>query len=75
MAFITLDSAKLKQNFDYLEKLFSSEGIQWAVVSKLLCGNRMFLQEVVNLGVKQLCDSRVSNLKAIKKMAPDIKTK
>ena len=74
MAFITLDSTKLKHNFDYLEKLFSSEGIQWAVVSKLLCGNRMFLQELVNLGVKQLCDSRVSNLKAIKKMAPDIET-
>lgn len=74
MAFITLDSAKLKHNFDYLEKLFSSEGIQWAVVSKLLCGNRMFLQELVNLGVKQLCDSRVSNMKAIKKMAPDIET-
>ena len=74
MAFITLDTAKLKQNFDYLEKLFSSEGIQWAVVSKMLCGNRMFLQEVVNLGVKQLCDSRVSNLKAIKKMAPEIET-
>ncbi len=74
MAFITLDTAKLKENYDYLEKLFSREGIQWAIVSKMLCGNRLFLQEVVNLGPKQLCDSRVTNLRAIKKMAPDLET-
>jgi len=74
MAYITLDTAKLKDNFDYLDRLFSNEGIQWAVVSKLLCGNHLFLQEVINLGVKQLCDSRVTNLRAIKKMASNIET-
>ena len=74
MAFITLDQQKLKDNYHYLNKLFREEGIQWAVVSKLLCGNRLYLEEVINLGIHQLCDSRVSYLRAIKKMSPEIET-
>jgi predicted amino acid racemase len=74
MAYVTLDSAKLKENFTFLDNMFKSEGIQWAVVSKLLCGNVLFLQELINLGVEQLCDSRVSNLRAIKKLAPTVET-
>ncbi|HPG33412.1 MAG: alanine/ornithine racemase family PLP-dependent enzyme [Lentimicrobiaceae bacterium] len=74
MAYITLDRAKLKDNFNYLNKLFSHEGIMWAAVSKMLCGNRLFLQELINLGVKQLCDSRITNLRAIKKMSEEIET-
>jgi predicted amino acid racemase len=74
MAYITLNAKKLKDNYTRLDKLFTKEKIQWAVVTKLLCGNRTFLQEVINLGTKQLCDSRVSNLKSIKQLAPDIET-
>lgn len=74
MAYITLNAKKLKDNYTRLDKLFAKEKIQWAVVTKLLCGNRTFLQEVINLGIKQLCDSRVSNLRSIKQLAPDIET-
>lgn len=74
MAYITLDSAKLKENYEYLDRLFKQENINWAIVSKLLCGNITFLKELVALKPKQLCDSRVSNLRAIKKMAPEIET-
>ncbi len=74
MAFITLDTQKLTANYHFLDNLFQREHIQWAIVSKLLCGNKLFLQEVIRLGSKQLCDSRTSNLKAIKNMAPEIET-
>jgi predicted amino acid racemase len=74
MAYITLDTVKLRENFNFLDNLFKHEGIQWAVVSKLLCGNRLFLQELLNLDIKQVCDSRVSNLRAIKKMSSEIET-
>ncbi len=74
MAFVTLDSPKLKANFEYLDNLFKKKGIQWSVVSKLLCGNKEFLSELLNLGIKQVCDSRVSNLKTIKAINPDIET-
>lgn len=74
MAYITLDSKKLKENYTYLENLFKKKDIQWAVVTKLLCGNKDYLSEVLKLNVKQLCDSRVTNLKIIKSIRPDIET-
>lgn len=74
MAYISLDRNKLKANYDFLQKMFSERNIEWAVVSKLLCGNEMYLKEVIKLGIKQICDSRVSNLRTIKRLNPDIET-
>ncbi|MEC4114085.1 alanine racemase [Myroides pelagicus] len=74
MAFITLDKNKLKHNFTALTELFDQNNIQWAVVAKLLCGNEIFLNEVLDLKPKQICDSRVSNLTAIKNIDPDVET-
>jgi ornithine racemase len=74
MAFITLSRQKLKENFDFLEKLLKEHNIQWAVVSKLLCGEKAYLKELISLGVKQVCDSRVSNLRIIKNLNPNIET-
>lgn len=74
MAFITLDTQKLKKNYDYLEELLSKNGVTWAIVSKLLCGNKTYLEEVINLGVQQLCDSRVSNLRMIKSISDKVET-
>jgi len=74
MAFIFLNKEKLKHNYQYLNKLFKKHNIEWAVVSKVLCGNKIYLKELIDLGVKQICDSRVSNLKAIKEIDPSIET-
>lgn len=74
MAFITLNSTKLKENFIYLDKLFSKNSIQWSVVSKVLCGNHLYLTELLQLGIKQVSDSRVSNLKTIKSINPKVET-
>lgn len=74
MAFITLDSKKLKANFEYLDKLFTKHNIEWAVVSKMLCGNKTYINELLQLGIKKVCDSRVSNLKMIKSIDPTIET-
>jgi predicted amino acid racemase len=74
MAFITLDSKKLKSNFDFLNNLFNKKNIQWSVVSKLLSGNKIFLTELLKLDLTQVCDSRVSNLKVIKSINPEIQT-
>lgn len=43
-------------------------------MTKILSGNRLFLSELLNMGIKQVADSRVSNLKTIKKLHPDIET-
>ncbi len=74
MAFVTLDIKKLKSNFDYLNTLFKKNGIEWSVVTKVLSGNKIFLTELLKFDMKQVCDSRVSNLKEIKAINPKIET-
>ncbi len=74
MAFITLNSEKLEENFKYLDKLFRQNNVKWSVVTKLLCGNKLYLSEVLKLGISQVCDSRVTNLKTIKAIKPEVET-
>ena len=74
MAFITLNTKKLKANFEFLDRLFQKNNIQWTVVSKILSGNKDYLSVLLKLGIKQISDSRVSNLKMIKSIDPSIET-
>lgn len=74
MAFLELYRDRLKHNYDFLEKLFKNRGIEWGVVTKLLCGHKPYLQEVINLGVQEIHDSRISNLKAVKQIDPSVQT-
>ncbi len=74
MAFIELNKQKLKHNYDFLDNLFKQNNIHWGIVTKMLCGNTTYLREVIDLGIEQVLDSRVSNLKAVKKINPQIKT-
>ena len=66
MAFITLDTYKLKKNYNYLDRFFKKHGIEWSAVTKILCGNKLYLNELLNLGINQYSDSRITNLKTIK---------
>lgn len=74
MAYIELDIKKLKENYNHLDKLFKKHDIQFSVVTKMLCGNKLFLSELLKLDISQVCDSRVSNLKMVKSIRPDIET-
>lgn len=74
MATLKLYRNKLKHNYKQLQKLIKGTKADFSIVTKLLCGNKLFLEEVVNLGTKQVCDSRLSNLKAIKEIEPSIET-
>lgn len=74
MAYLTLNRTKLRANFEHLKKMFEDSDISWGVVSKLLCGNRKFLEELINLGVKEIHDSRISNLAKIKEINSEIQT-
>jgi len=74
MAYIELHKEKLVHNYEFLNRLFEKYDKDWGVVSKILCGNRIFLKELLDLGVKEVHDSRISNLKVIKSINPDIQT-
>ena len=74
MAFLKLYREKLRANHKALVKMFARDDIEWGVVTKLLCGNRRYLQELVDLGISEMHDTRISNLKAIKAIAPHVQT-
>ena len=74
MAFLKLYKDKLQHNYSYLNNLFEERNIEWGIVTKLLCGNTIYLKELINLGVTEMHDSRISNLKKIKKLNPNIQT-
>lgn len=74
MAFIKLNTEKLRRNYNFLNELFNENEVEWSVVSKLLCGHKGYLEELLKLGVKEVCDARLSNLKTIKKIDPNIQT-
>ena len=46
MAFIKLFRDKLKHNYQFLDQLFEENKIEWAIVTKLLCGNEKYLKEL-----------------------------
>ncbi|HCS18954.1 MAG TPA: amino-acid racemase [Bacteroidetes bacterium] len=74
MAFLTLYRDALRHNYQFLRTLFDDHQIHWGVVSKLLCGNRIYLKELLEMGVTEIHDSRVSNLKTIRRMDPKVQT-
>lgn len=74
MAYIELYKSKLKINYSFLEEHFKQRQISWAIVTKLLCGNKEYLKEVMDLGIREICDSRISNLATIKELNPKIET-
>lgn len=74
MAYIELKRKSLQHNYQFLDDFFGKHNISWGVVTKLLCGNKKYLHEIIQLGAKEIHDSRVSNLKVTKEIDPDVQT-
>jgi predicted amino acid racemase len=53
MAFIKLYRKKLEENYTFLNNIFESRNIEWGVVTKLLCGNKIYLKNLSH--VKKKC--------------------
>ena len=74
MAYLRLFRDELLHNYEFLDRLFKENSIKWGITTKLLCGTRSYLEEVINLGIKEVHDSRISNLKRIKEIDPQTMT-
>lgn len=74
MAFLKLYRKNLEHNYQFLKKLFEENNLHWGVVTKLLCGNELYLREIINLGVREVHDSRISNLQKVKEINPEVQT-
>lgn len=74
MAFLKLYREKLNHNFNFLHELFTKNNLDWGAVTKLFCGNELYLKEVIDLGFREIHDSRISNLQKVKAIDPTVKT-
>src|SRR5690606_2174873 len=74
MAFLKLYKDKLRENYNFLQSKFQENGIAWGVVSKILCGNELYLKELIALGVDEIHDSRISNLAKVKEINSNVQT-
>jgi ornithine racemase len=74
MAHLKLYRDRLRHNYLFLHDLLGDKEISWGVVTKMFCGNPTFLKEILDLGINEVHDSRISNLKAVKKINPAIQT-
>lgn len=74
MAYLELSKSKLIQNFNFLDQALHEQNKEWAAVVKLLCGTEMYIKQIIDLGIRELCDARISNLKTIKDIDPKVKT-
>src|SRR5690625_2527698 len=74
MAYLKLYREKLSENYDFLDRLFKENDIKWGITTKLLCGHEAYLKEVADLGIGEMHDSRISNLRKIKEIDLDTMT-
>ncbi len=74
MAYLNLYRENLRHNFEFLKKMFDESHLHWGVVTKLLCGNELYLKEIIDMGVREVHDSRISNLEKIKHINPEVQT-
>ncbi|WP_215223475.1 alanine racemase [Echinicola shivajiensis] len=74
MAFLNLYKDNLKRNFEFLRLKFNENNVAWGAVSKLLCGNEIYIKELIDLGIDEIHDSRISNLAKVKEIDENIKT-
>jgi predicted amino acid racemase len=74
MATLRLNRDALRANVAELDRRTAAHGVAYGVVSKLLCGTEPFLRELLALRPREVMDARVSNLAAVRRIDPDVRT-
>jgi len=78
LAELLVRTKKIIENIEKLSDYLNTNNIHWSLTTKVLSGHRGILEEILKLPaikkIHSIADSRLSNLKTIKKIAPDIVT-
>jgi predicted amino acid racemase len=78
MAELIIRTKKIKDNIKFLSSYFEQKDIHWSLVSKVFSGDNEFLNNVLTHDViekiNSVGDSRLSSLKKLKKVNPDMRT-
>lgn len=70
---LNIDIKKIKHNAEVLRSLCVENGIEPMVVTKVHCAHAGITKAMIEAGFTLLADSRIENLKELKKIAPDVK--
>lgn len=63
---IEIDLAKIAHNASQLKNLYQSKDIGIMGVTKVVCGNTVIAEVLVNNGIHTLADSKIQNLKSLR---------
>jgi len=78
MAELIVRPQKIVENIEKISTFLNKNNITWSLTTKVLSGHKSILQTILNSAAAKkthsIADSRLSNLKIIKKMKPDIVT-
>lgn len=78
MAELQINITKIKDNIKYLSNYLNKANIKWSLVTKVFSGDCFFLEKLLTKdvvsGLHSVGDSRLTSLKNIKKVNPDLRT-
>lgn len=78
MATLTINTKKLISNLEKMSSFLNSRDMTWSLVTKILSGNKEALSKILNhpsiKTTHSIADSRLSNLKAVKEISPNVVT-
>ena len=78
MAELIIRTKKIQENIQYLSQFLSKNNIQWSLITKVFSGDKTFLENVLTPEVIQhinsVGDSRLTSLKNLKEVNPQMKT-
>lgn len=71
MAYINVNLRAIADNANYLLKLTRESRVEMAAVTKVVCGDPIIVNTVLEMGVKEIGESRLENIARIKKAGLD----
>ncbi|MDY0779852.1 alanine racemase [Tenacibaculum sp. IB213877] len=78
MAELIIHSERIKSNIKELSNFFKNNNIEWSLVTKVFSGDKTFLKHILTKDVieniSSVGDSRLTSLKNLRQVNPDIKT-
>lgn len=78
MAELIIHTKKIQNNIKYLSNYFEKQNIQWSLITKVFSGDKNFLKNILTQDVikdiSSIGDSRLTSLKNLKAVNPEMKT-
>lgn len=78
MAELHINTKEIRNNILKLNKFMATHGIKWSLITKVFSGDKQFLKEILTdevvEGIHSIGDSRISSLKNLKEVRPELRT-